>query len=540
MTVGLLRALGVRAWTELEYLRLCAVSGVVGIDSPMTLLSAGNALLRYGTLPAALRLSAARYGDRAALIDELGTLSYNDLDDRSNRLANQWRRRGLRSGEGVAILARNHRGLLDAVFAAAKCGARIIMLNTDFGGPQLRDVAARERVDLLVYDEEYESILGDLSPRRGAYRAWADAGHTSGLESLITAGSPAPPPIPGTSSRIVLLTSGTTGTPKGAQRRSEPRSLEPLGAILSRVPFRAGEVTECPAPMFHTLGFGMAVLAVGFGSTLVIRRRFDPLRVLDSMAGHRATALIAVPVMLSRLAELDVPEFTGRDLSAVRIVFVAGSQLGADLCRRVTALLGPVVYNLYGSTEVAYATVATPRDLAAEPGCVGMPVLGASVKILDDAGGELPAGRTGRIFVANAIQFEGYTGGGTKDRIGGLMASGDVGHFDVAGRLFIDGRDDDMIISGGENVFPAEVEELLNAHTGIREAAVIGVPDDDFGARLKAFVVPDGAAHLTEDEVKSHVRASLARYKVPREVVFLDELPRNPTGKILKRVLQEL
>ena len=539
MTLGLVRSLGVRAWTELEYLRLCVASGVIGIDAPATLLSAGSALLKYGVLPAALSLSAARYGDRTAVIDELGALSYRELEDRSNRLANQWRIRGLRDGEGVAVLTRNHRGMLDSVFAAAKCGARIILLNTDFGGPQLRYVARREGVDLLVYDEEYESLLGSLSPRRGAYRAWSDMRDASDLESLIAAGSPDAPPAPGTNSTIVLLTSGTTGTPKGAPR-PEPRSLEPLGAILSRVPFRTREVTECPAPLFHTLGFAMAMLAIGFGSTLVIRRRFDANQVLESMARHRATTLIAVPVMLARLTELDPAAFANEDLSALRIIFVAGSQLGADLCLRATAIFGPVVYNLYGSTEVAYATVATPRDLAIEPGCVGKPVLGAVVKILDETGRELARGETGRIFVGNAIQFQGYTGGGGKECVRGLMSSGDVGHFDSAGSLFIDGRDDDMIVSGGENVFPAEVEELLNAHSAIREAAVIGVPDDTFGARLKAFVVTGEAAQLTEDEVKSHVRASLARYKVPREVVFLAELPRNPTGKVLKRVLQEL
>ncbi|WP_067895378.1 acyl-CoA synthetase [Nocardia vaccinii] len=539
MTLGLLRSLGVRAWTELEYVRLCVSSGVIGIETPATLLSAGGALLKYGVLPAALNLAAARYGDRTAVIDELGALSYRELDDRSNRLANQWRIRGLRGGEGVAILARNHRGLLDAVFAAAKCGARIILLNTDFGGPQLQDVARREGMDLLVYDEEYESILGSLSPRRGAYRAWSDTREVGDLESLIAAGSTVAPPAPGTNSTIVLLTSGTTGTPKGAPR-PEPRSLEPLGAILSRVPLRTRGVIECPAPLFHTFGFAMAMLAVGFGSTLVIRRRFDATRVLESMARHRATTLVAVPVMLARLTELDPSAFARKDLSALRIIFVAGAQLGADLCCRATAIFGPVVYNLYGSTEVAYATVATPRDLAAEPGCVGKPVLGAVVKILDDSGRELPRGETGRIFVGNALQFEGYTGGGGKERVRGLVASGDVGHFDSAGRLFIDGRDDDMIVSGGENVFPVEVEELLNAHSDIREAAVIGVPDDTFGARLKAFVVTSADARLTEDDVKSHVRASLARYKVPREVVFLAELPRNPSGKVLKRALQDL
>ncbi|MBO0854955.1 MAG: long-chain-fatty-acid--CoA ligase FadD2 [Nocardia sp.] len=587
MTVNPLRTAGIRIRAELDYLRLCVGSGVVGLESPFTLLSVSETMVRLGALPALLRLAAARYGERAAVIDELGTLSYRELDERSNRLANEWRKRGLSSGEGVAILARNHRGLLDAVFAAAKCGARIILLNTDFGGPQLRAVARREGADLLVYDEEYESILGDLSPRRGAYRAWALTRDTSDLESLIAAGSPVPPLFSRNSAKIVLLTSGTSGTPKGA-KRPEPKSLEPLGAILSKVPFRAREVTECPAPLFHTLGFAMSMLAIGFGSTLVIRRRFDPERVLASMAEHRATALIAVPVMLARIVELGPESRQTRDLSALRIILVAGSQLGADLARKAGAAFGPVLYNLYGSTEVAYATVATPRDLAAEPGCVGSPVAGAVVRILDEHGRQVSPGITGRIFVRNSASFEGYTGGGRKEVVRGMMSTGDIGHFDSAGRLFIDGRDDDMIVSGGENVFPGEVEELLNAHPGVREAAVIGVPDDEYGARLVAFVVRSGGsapdapdldgedgpefdlhvagepapsppgehagAHidsearhldppasdlLCAEDLQAHVKSNLARYKVPREIVFLDELPRNPTGKVLKRQLRE-
>ena len=552
MAVNVLHTASEWVRAELEYLRLCARSGLVGVESPLNLLSAGESLVRYGVLPALVRLAAARYGDRTALVDELGTLSYRDLEDRSTRLANEWRKRGLKPGEGVAILARNHRGLLDAVFAGAKCGARIILLNTDFAGPQLRDVAEREGVDLLVYDEEYEPILGDLSPRRGAYRAWSDTRHTSSLESLIAAGSSAPPPMTCARARIVLLTSGTTGVPKGATR-SDPWSLEPVGAILSKVPFRTREVTECAAPMFHTLGFAMSLLAIGFGSTLVIRRRFDPQQVLDSMAEHRATTLVAVPVMLARLVEPGPVAISERDLSALRIVFVAGAQLGAGLCRRVTDAFGPVVYNCYGSTEVAYATIATPSDLAEEPGCVGAPVVGAVVRVLDARGAEVPAGTTGRIFVRNAIPFDGYTGGGGKERIDGLISTGDLGHFDTAGRLFIDGRDDDMIVSGGENVFPGEVEELLAAHPGVREVAVLGMPHDEFGARLVAFVVradelgaeaPAGEAAELEgalaDELGAYVKANLARYKVPRDIVFLDELPRNPTGKVLRRRLREL
>ncbi|MFE3024449.1 acyl-CoA synthetase [Nocardia tengchongensis] len=539
MTFGLIKAVGERAYLEAESARLAVGAGLARVESPVALVAAATAMLRYGTLAAGLRLSAARFGGRTAVIDELGELTFAELEDRSNRLANAWRERGLKPREGVAVLARNHRGLLDAIFAAAKCGARIILLNTDFAAPQIRDVASREGTDLLVYDDEYAELLGEVRPKRGSYRAWTEQPREDSLEFLIATGSPDAPPAPGAEPKIILLTSGTTGTPKGAPR-AEPKSLLSLGGLLSKVPFRVNEVTECCAPMFHTLGFACAVLTLGFGSTLVIRRRFDPQAAIDSMARHRATTVIAVPVMLARMMDLGGQALAGRDLSALRIVFVAGSQLGAQLCTEVTAAFGPVVYNLYGSTEVAYATIATPADLAEEPGCVGKPVLGARVEILDDQGRTVPNGATGRIFVGNSIQFEGYTGGGTKEFVRGLMSSGDVGHFDSAGRLFIDGRDDDMIVSGGENVFPAEVEELLYTHPAVREAAVIGVTDEQFGARLKAFVVVHDGQSCTETQVKEFVKDNLARYKVPREVVFLNELPRNPTGKVLKRKLQEV
>ena len=179
---------------------------------------------------------------------------------------------------------------------------------------------------------------------------------------------------------------------------------------------------------------------------------------------------------------------------------------------------GDVLYNLYGSTEVAWATIATPADLRAAPGTAGLPPLGTVVKLLDEHGHEVPRGQSGRIFVANEMMFEGYTGGGGKEIIEGLMSTGDVGHLDSGGRLFVDGRDDEMIVSGGENVFPREVEDLLSDHPQIEEAAVVGVPDSEFGQRLKAFIVPREGAELSEDEVKDYVKQNLARYKVPRDV----------------------
>jgi fatty-acyl-CoA synthase len=526
---------------EAYFAALLVRSGLVRPELPHRVAQMARAFARHGLLAAAVSIGAIRHGERAALIDERGELTFQDLDRRSNALANAWRERGLQPGEGVAILVRNHRGLLDAVFAAAKCGARIVLLNTSFAGPQILEVAGREGTDLLVYDDEYGELLEGIEPPRGRWRAWTDdpgAPASDTLESLIAAASSDPPPKVGVSPRVVILTSGTTGTPKGAPR-SEPRSLALVGGVLSRVPFRTGEVTELCVPMFHAFGFANLLLALALGSTIVVRRRFDPELTLDSLVAHRATALIVVPVMLQRLLEPGEPALAGRDPSALKVIFVGGSQLGAELCKRAMAAFGPVIYNLYGSTEIAYATIATPEDLTAEPGSVGKVVRGSIVKLLDDRGHEVPTGTTGRIFVGNSSQFEGYTGGETKQQIDGLMSSGDVGHFDEQGRLFIDGRDDDMIVSGGENVFPSEIEELLAGHPAIEEVSAIGVDDAQFGQRLRAFVVLRRGAGLTEDEVKDYVRENLARYKAPRDVVFIDELPRNATGKVLKRELAQ-
>jgi fatty-acyl-CoA synthase len=524
---------------EAYYVLACIRAGIIGPESPPRAARLVRAFERHGLLGGVVAAGAIRHGDQLAVIDERGELTYRQLDERTNRLANAWRERGLSSGEGVTILARNHRHFLEAVFAAAKCGARIVLLNTDFAGPQIRDVAGREGTDLLVLDDEYAGVVAGIEPRRGRWRAWTE---TSGeaedtLEWLIERSGDQAPPKPGVAPRITILTSGTTGAPKGAPR-AEPRSLALIGGLLTKVPFRARETTELCVPMFHALGFSQAVFGIALGSTLVVRRRFKPEDALASVDEHRASAVVAVPVMLRRM--VDVPKTQRQfDTSSLKIILVSGSALGPDLATRAIQAFRPIVYNLYGSTEVAYATIATPEDLTVEPGTAGRVVHGTVVKVLGDGGREAAAGQTGRIFVGNRSQFEGYTGGDQLEAVGGLIPTGDVGHFDPSGRLFIDGRDDEMIVSGGENVFPAEVEELLSAHPAIQEAAVIGVDDERFGQRLRAFVVLRPEAELTEDEIKDYVRDNLARYKTPREVVFVGELPRNPSGKVVKRELRQ-
>ena len=528
-----------RAAVEAHALGQAARAGMFGVHSPLRTARAVRSLERYGPLGGAIGTAAARHGDHPAIVDELGELSFAELHLRSNALANAWRAEGIAEGAGIGILCRNHRGFLDATFAAAKLGARALYLNTDFAGPQVRDVCAREGVDVLVHDEEFTGIVEGVEPGHGSFLGWTDSptGEPT-LEGLVAAGSSADPPKPADTSRVVMLTSGTTGTPKGAPRQ-QPRSLAVLGAILSKVPFRSGEATYVAPPMFHALGFMQSVLALGLGSTVVTRRRFNPAEAAASTAAHGCTALVVVPVQLARMLALG-DELRSHDLAKLRIVFVAGSQLEPDLATRALDAFGPSIYNLYGSTEVAWATIATPEDLRAAPGCAGRPPFGTRVRLLGEDGRWIEeAGATGRIFVGNVLPFEGYTGGGTKEVVDGLMSTGDVGHFDEAGRLFVDGRDDEMIVSGGENVFPREVEELLGSHEAIEEAAALGVPDEDFGQRLRAYVALRPGHELSEREVQDYVKANLARYKVPRDVVFVDELPRNPSGKVLKRELTE-
>jgi acyl-CoA synthetase (AMP-forming)/AMP-acid ligase II len=359
------------------------------------------------------------------------------------------------------------------------------------------------------------------------------------LDELITSTDDRPVPAPAEPGGMVLLTSGTTGTPKGA-----PRTVRsPLAAaqFLDRIPLRVGESTMLAAPLFHGTGLSQFLLSFALGSTVVLRRRFDPEQTLAAVQDNKATALVVVPTMLRRIVDLGPDVLQRYDTSSLRIIFVAGSALPPELGNRATEAFGEVVHNLYGSTEVAVATVATPQDWREAPGTVGRAPVGCRVALYDDEGRRVHGpNKVGRVFVGSMLSFEGYTDGRHKDVIDGLLASGDVGHFDEDGRLFIDGRDDDMIVSGGENVFPGEVENLLLEHEGVAEAVVCGVPDDEFGQRLKAYVVARPGATLDAEAVRDHVRANLARYKVPREVVFLDELPRNATGKVLKDKLAEL
>jgi acyl-CoA synthetase (AMP-forming)/AMP-acid ligase II len=526
---------------ELGSVKVLIDAGVIRPMRPDRLWGVLRTLQRWGRSPAAGAISLAeRYPDETMIVDELGTLSYSEVDTRTNALAHSLSDAGLGEGDGVGVMCRNHRGFIEATIALSKLGADALYLNTAFAAPQLLEVVQREKPRALIFDEEFYGLLEEAAHRRKRFVAWHDSPSCDDptLDELMADGDPSDVVPPEREGRAVILTSGTTGSPKGASR-GNPESIDPVVSYLSRIPLKSRSTIHIAAPLFHSWGFAHFSLGLILGMTFVLRRKFDPEACLAEVARSRADALAVVPIMMQRI--LDLPEETCAkyDTSSLKVVAASGSALPGDLATRWMDEFGDTLYNLYGSTEVAWATIATPADMRAAPGTAGRPPRGTVVRLYDDKGVEVKPGETGRIFVGNEMLFEGYTGGGSKDVIGNLMATGDVGRFDDGGRMFVEGRDDEMIVSGGENVFPKEIEDLLSRHDAVSDVAAVGVDDKDFGQRLRAFVVLESGKRATEDELKGYVKQNLARYKVPREIVFIDELPRNATGKVLKRELVE-
>jgi fatty-acyl-CoA synthase len=516
--------------------------GLVRPVRPDKLARVAERYVRWGASPAlGSAANALTVPDRTALIDEAGALTWAETHRRSNALARALRDQGIDEGDGVAIMCRNHRYFIEATMACSKLGALALYLNTAFSGPQLADVMEREGPGALIFDQEFTELLSEVSGGVRRYVAWEDEVDESDettVEELISSAHGEDLQAPKEQGRYVILTSGTTGTPKGAQR-SQPEGLSALATLFSKIPRRYGETVMIAAPLFHSWGFLHFMLSLPTAATMVLRAKFDPEETLKAVAEHRARVLAVVPVMMQRILALPDEVKRRYDLSSLEVTAASGSALPGELATRWMDEFGDNLYNLYGSTEVAWASIATPEDMRAAPGTAGRPPRGTVIRVVDEDGNDVETGETGRLFIGNQLSFEGYTGGGDKEHLGDLLSSGDVGHFDDDGRLFIDGRDDEMIVSGGENVFPREVEDLLADHEAVAEAAAIGVEDEDFGQRLVAFVVKADGKDASEEDLKGYVKQNLAGYKVPREIVFLDELPRNATGKVLKRELAE-
>ncbi|MEV0549409.1 acyl-CoA synthetase [Nocardia salmonicida] len=528
----------------LESVKALGVLRARGVSDPKTPLETLRTMKEskiYGPQATLVRHSARIAPDQVALVDERGELTYRELDQQSTAIARGLREKGISEGTVIAVLARDHRGLIMSMIAAGKLGARIALMNTGFAKPQFAEVCERENVRAVLHDSEFLGLLDALPDDLPRYLTWVDEGTelpsgATTFDDLIAGNSTDDLPAPSKPGGFIILTSGTTGLPKGAPRTK----VTPMATaqFVDRIPFPRRGTAMIVSPIFHSTGLGTWLVNTILSNKIVMRRRFDAEATLAAIAEHKVEMLVCVPTMLHRMTELPPEVHAKYDLSSLKVILFAGSALTPELCIRATEVFGPVLYNLYGSTEVAIATIANPAELAEAPGTVGRSPITCEVRLYDDQDQPVRTpGTRARIFVRSGAPFEGYTDGRHKQIIDGFMSSGDMGHFTDSGLLMVDGRDDDMIVSGGENVYPQEVENLLVERPEIFDVAVVGVDDPEFGKRLRAFVVLEEGHTVEAAELQAHVKANLARFKVPREVVFLDELPRNATGKIVRRTL---
>ncbi|MDC7104191.1 AMP-binding protein [Corynebacterium falsenii] len=557
-------------------------SGVLGGMTPAAAGKALQGMYQWRLLSAGLlAIGAGRNPFHTAIIDDAGSMTYEELHEQTNSLARALFRTGIRERDRIGVLCRNHRGLILALCAHGRLGTDIVFFNTGASAEQTRAVANEQKLDVLFIDEEFLPLLPKDFDACPVIIAWEN-GDTLGLTRDAEAALDAPSnvrdaidsgdfaerspdwatlqeiinttpdhltiPSRPRMGRTIILTSGTTGTPKGA-RRPEPRTYMPASSIMSKIPLKHHRPVFLAAPMFHTWGFAQIQLALALRNTMILQRRFSPKAAVKVIEKNKPYTIAMVPTMLRKLLEA-IPEGFN---PGTKIIATSGEALPPKVIRDTQEKFGDVLYNLYGSTEVSWASIATPQELRDHPRTAGKPPLATTLKIIDDDGNELPEGQIGRIFVKNDMLFEGYTRpGADKDTIDGMVATGDLGYYED-GLLYVSGRSDDMIVSGGENVFPQETEDVLTSMDEVAEAAVRGVEDPEFGQALCAWVVLDGStsggrssADLSDadndefiDTAKAAVKKKLARHSVPRYFVFLDALPRNAVGKVVPRELPQ-
>ncbi|MFC0039835.1 AMP-binding protein [Actinomadura rayongensis] len=528
-----------RVWLLRDVLALLLRTGVAFSGNPLGGFRQIRELRRWGTTLAGIVVSAAaRNPGRTAIIDDSGTLTFAELDDRTTRLAAGLPLTGPRPR--VGILCRNHRGIVEALVACGKRGVEVVLLNTGFGAGQVRNVLTEMRMDLIVADAEFAYLLRAVPHSLRRTIVWTDRSPVPGagptINDIVNATPVSRIAVPDTQPRTIMLSSGTTGRPKGARRPPRP-GLWPLASMTSRIPLRARYTMIIEAPLFHTWGYAALQMAWALRAPVVLHRRFDPSRTLASITAYGSTVLFAVPVMLQRILDLPPDVRDVYDASGLKIVALSGSALPGDLATRFMDAFGDCLYNVYGSTEASWVSIATPRDLRIDPRTAGRAPRNTSIAVLNDAGKPVGRSTIGEIHAANELVFEGYTSGDPVTVRDGLLATGDLGHIDHHGLLFVDGRKDGMVVTGGENVVPGEVEDALLELPQIHEVAVLGVPDDTWGQRLAAYVVLRPGAELDAEAVRQHVRDRVARYAAPRDVHFINELPRNAVGKVVHRWL---
>lgn len=504
-----------RLLRKLIKIRLLTFSGLFGLV---------RAVLTEGiNLMTLLKLAAGLHKNNSAIADERGEISFQNLYLQTRLLAgilhNDYQ---IKSKQKIALICRNHAALVKAMFAASRLGTDIYLLNVEMSREQFDSLINKYSFDFVVYDAEASSLLTNSTFQGKSIVSYGE----SSIESLTPRETIEYAPLEKVySSNLIILTGGTTGVPKLARRKpSLFNFLNPFFALLTQLNLDEYKSVYVATPIYH--GFGVATVFMGLilGDKMFLTGRFEARKGCDLIQRNKIEVVTLVPLMLQRMLNVDAAA-----LMPLKCIISGGAPLNPALTEETFAKLGDKLFNLYGTSEAGFSVMATPKDLRYDSRTIGRKIPGVKLKILDAANRETQIGKVGRICIKNKWTMNN---GGS-----GLIETGDLGYRDAAGRLFLCGRNDEMIVSGGENVYPIELENILMKHPNVKQVAVIGIPDDEFGQRLKAFIVPKNEVSLTETEIISWLAGRVARFQMPARIVFVDDLPVTALGKPNKKLL---
>jgi len=485
-------------------------------------------------------------------------LSYGELDARINRLAHGLHRLGVGPGDRVAMLLRNGHEYVELNAAYGHLGAMGVQIGYRLKPKEVAYILENSGAKALVFHAGYADVVEEAlaesgrPPREACIAApgpveegvpLARASGFPSYEELLRAGDPdAPPTVRGGGfGGVMVYTSGTTGRAKGAKRDFRRTGLEPVLNFMASIPIRHDERHLVTCPLYHSAAPAFVALTFIVGGCIVIVDHFDPPSILRTIERERITSSMMVPTMYNRLLQVGLGEIRKRDLSSLRWLISGAAPLPTELARQIEEAFGPILYNFYGATETGFVTLAKPGEHTARPGTIGRLVGGNEARLLGGDGREVAIGEVGELYVRNAMLVDGYHGNDEATRAAqreGFFSVGDLARRDADGYFYLADRKHDMVISGGVNIYPFEIEQRLHQHPAVLDAAVVGVPDAEWGESLAAFVVLRDGKACGADELKQFVAAELADYKRPRQVLFVDTLPRTPTGKVLKRELR--
>jgi fatty-acyl-CoA synthase/long-chain acyl-CoA synthetase len=491
---------------------------------------------------------AAKTPDAVALIEGEQRLTWSEELDRRNRLASSLRTLGIGRGDNVIIYEHNSLDSMIVPAAVRAIGAVAVPMNHRLTNEEVTYILDNADAAAVFVGDAFLPVAGAVRPHAGKVRHWILMGKERRpwalhIDDLVGSGSPEAPPADAAQGLggSMIYTGGTTGRPKGAIRGAvDPqvtrRFLEALDLAEPHVHLVAG-------PLYHSAPGSFAMTSQMFGGSVVVMRKFDPEEALRLIQARRCTSTFMAPTLVKRIVDLPAATRARYDVSSMRVLVVAAAPCPMRVKEQAMEYFGPVFYEFYGSTELSVNTILRPEDVLRKPGSCGRAAPGIELAILDDDGKPLPEGEAGELYVRRYPGvFDGYYRNPEATREtqrGDWLSVGDVAYVDAEGFYYICDRKRDMIISGGVNIYPAEIEDVLHRHPDIEDVGVFGVPDDEWGERVHAAVQPRTGAALTADDVMAFARRHMADYKTPREVSFHPGFPRDAAGKLIKRVLRE-